>query len=132
MSLKNQSPKDGRMKRIRNKLWKIARDLHRIRSYTRRRVPKEYQQEFQQQIQRAFNAGVAYSEVQNIPQDFPVSEEGMLQIGPILREHIMESRKIYTEVDDLRGVVTDIFHKKTEEHIHRIMRERTEKPQSFS
>jgi len=120
------------MKRIRNKLWKIARDLHRIRSYTRRRVPKEYQQEFQQQIQRAFNAGVAYSEVQNIPQDFPVSEEGMLQIGPILREHIMESRKIYTEVDDLRGVVTDIFHKKTEEHIHRIMRERTEKPQSFS
>ena len=97
-----------------------------------RRVPKEYQWEFQQQIQRAFNAGMAYSEVQNIPQDFPVSEEGMLQIGPILRDHIMESRKIYADVDELRGVVTDIFHDKTEEQIRRIMRQSTEKARSSS
>ena len=97
-----------------------------------RRVPKEYQREFQQQIQRAFNAGMAYSEVQNIPQDFPVSEEGMLQIGPTLRNHIMESRKIYAEVDDLRSVVTDIFHDKTQEHIVKIMRQDTEKTRSSS
>jgi hypothetical protein len=120
-------PKDGRMMRIRKKLRAIGRDLHVIRNYSRKRVPQQYQREFQQQIQRAFEAGIAYGEVQNIPQDFPVDETGMLQIGPLLRDHILESRKVYADVDELREVVADIFHEKTEEQILKIMKRDEEK-----
>jgi|GEM_PF-1043521 len=120
-------PKDGRMMRIRKTLSGIGRDLHIIRNYTRKRVPQQYQKEFQQQIQRAFEAGIAYGEVQNIPQDFPVDEQGMLQIGPLLRDHILESRKVYADVDQLRGVVADIFNEKTEEQIRKFMRNNEEK-----
>ncbi len=120
-------PKDGRMRRIRKKLRAVGRDLHTIRSYMRHRVPQQYQKEFQQQIQRAFEAGIAYGEVQNIPQDFPVDEQGMLLIGPLLRKHILESRKIYANVDELREVAADIFNEKTEDQLRKIMREAEEK-----
>ncbi|PIR54555.1 hypothetical protein COU75_00240 [Candidatus Peregrinibacteria bacterium CG10_big_fil_rev_8_21_14_0_10_42_8] len=122
MNPNTEHPKDGRMMRIRKTLQSIGRDLHIIRNYSQKRVPRQYQKEFQQQIQRAFEAGIAYGEVQNIPQDFPVDEQGMLQIGPLLRDHILESRKVYADVDQLRGVVADIFNEKTEEQIRKFMR----------
>jgi hypothetical protein len=127
MSSNSDQPKDGRMIRIRKTLQAIGRDLHVIRNYTTKRVPRQYQKEFQQQIQRAFEAGIAYGEVQNIPQNFPVDEAGMLQIGPSLRDHILESRKVYSDVDQLREVVADIFNEKTEEQIRKFMQPREEK-----
>ena len=51
----------------------------------------------------------------------------MLQIGPLLRDHILESRKVYADVDELREVVADIFHEKTEEQILKIMKRDEEK-----
>lgn len=121
MNQSSEPPKDGRMIRIRKTLRAIGRDLHVIRDYSQKRVPQQYQEEFQQQIQRAFEAGIAYGEVQNIPQVFPVDSEGMLQIGPLLRDHILESRQVYADVDQLREVVADIFNEKTEAQIRKFM-----------
>lgn len=118
----HESPKDGRMDEIRKKLQGIGQDLHALREFIEHQVPQKQRRAVQKEIQRAFEAGIAYSEVQNVPDAFPVTEEGMLKIGPELRNHILESRKVYSDVDQLREVVADIFHEKTEEQLRKIMR----------
>lgn len=112
-----EPPKDGRMDEVRKKLQEIGQDLQGLRVYLESHVPRKYQRDFQCQIQRAFNAGMAYNEVQNIPQSLPVDEQGMLKIGPLLREHILETRKVYADVDELRAIVAQIFNEKSEEQI---------------
>jgi hypothetical protein len=120
-------PKDCRMVHIRKKLRRIGRDLTILRYYLKDHVPHDRQKEFKQQLQRAFDAGRTFSEVQDIPQSLPVGEDGLLQIGPELRYHILETRKIYGEVDQLRELVADIFDEKSEEMIRKIFHEQEEK-----
>mgnify|MGYP006865028093 CR=1 FL=1 len=112
---------------MRKKLRRIGRDLTILRYYLKDRVPHDQRKEFQRQLQRAFDAGREFSEVQNIPQPLPVDDVGMLQIGPELKHHILETRKIYGEVDRLREVVANIFDEKSEEMLKVLLREQEEK-----
>lgn len=127
MSPSDKSPKDHRIRKTRKKLRKIGQDLVLLRHYLQDRVPHDYQREFQDQLQRAFDAGRAFSEVQNIPQSPPISDEGMISIGPELREHILEVRKVYSEVDQLRDLVANIFDEKAEAMLRKLLREQEER-----
>ncbi|MDA0375693.1 MAG: hypothetical protein O3A80_00070 [bacterium] len=120
-------PKDSRMRQVRKKLRGIARDLAILRYYLKDRVPHDQQKEFKYQLQRAFDAGRAFSEVQNIPSVPPVDEEGMIKIGPELRDHILEMRQIYYEVDQLREIVANIFDKHSQSMLKNLLYEQEEK-----
>lgn len=115
------------MRQVRKKLRGIARDLAILRYYLKDRVPHDQQKEFKYQLQRAFDAGRAFSEVQNIPSVPPVDEEGMIKIGPELRDHILEMRQIYYEVDQLREIVANIFDKHSQSMLKNLLYEQEEK-----
>lgn len=119
-------PKDQRIAKMRRKLRRIGQDLSILRHYLKDRVPHDHQKEFQRQLQRAFDAGRAFSEVQNLPQSPPISAQGMLQIGPELRRHILEVRSVYSDVDRLRDIVTDIFDEQSEDMLRKLLREQEE------
>jgi hypothetical protein len=126
MNPSEKNPKDQRMRSLRKKIRHIGRDLSILRHYLKDRVPYKHQREFQQQLQRAFDAGRAYSEVQNTPQSLPVDEKGQLRIGPALRYHILETRKVYGDVDQLREIVADLFDEKSEKMLNKLLQEQEE------
>lgn len=113
------------MRKVRKKIRKVGKDLQKIHHFLEG-LPQPIQAEVQRELQRAFEAGCAYKELESMPNELPVSEDGVLQIGPALRYHILETRKIYGQVDQLREVVADIFEKKSEEMLHRLLREQVE------
>lgn len=106
---------------------RIGRDLAILRYYIKDRVPRESQKEFKYQLQRAFDAGRAFSEVQNIPAVPPIDDEGMMKIGPELKKHILETRQIYSEVDQLREIVADIFDKKSQHMLRDLLHDQEER-----
>jgi len=115
------------MRQMRKKLRRIGRDLSILRYYITDRVPHEQQKEFKRQLQLAFDAGRAFSEIQNIPTQTPVDDEGILKIGPELKTHILETRQIYSEVDQLREIVSDIFHDQSFAKLKQLIHDQEEK-----
>lgn len=120
-----QPPKDRRMRQMKRKIKKVGQDLTTINLFLQG-LPKEIRDDVQQQLQRAFEAGAVFQEIQSMPQQLPMDAEGMIRIGPALRHHILETRKIYTEVDQLREIVSDIFEEKSQELLHKIVRDQEE------
>lgn len=118
-------PKDRRARKIRKKIRKVGKDLTALQEFLEG-LPADIKYDVQRQLQRAFEAGCAYSEIQNVPQTMPVDEHGMIQIGPALRYHIMETRKVYSDIDQLREIVSNIFDKTSQEMLRRIMRSEEE------
>lgn len=89
--------------------------------------PADIRAELQRQLQKAFEAGCLYSELQSIPQSMPISDDGSIAIGPALRYHIMETRKVYRDVEQLREIVASIFDKKSQDMLRAIMRAQEER-----
>ncbi len=115
-------PKDRRMRRIRKKIRRIGKDLSSMKVFLDK-LPEEMRGDVQRQLQRAFEAGCSYSELQNIPQHPPVDEAGVIRIGPELRYHILETRKVYGDVENLREIVVDIFDRKSQDMLRDLVRE---------
>ena len=126
MPLFAPQPKDRRMRRIRKKIRRVSKDLSKMQNFLDE-LPEEIRGDVQRQLQRAFEAGCSYSELQNIPQNLPVSDEGVIRIGASLRYHIMETRKVYGDVENLRGIVADIFDKKSQDMLRDLARADEEK-----
>ncbi len=86
-------------------------------------LPAEIRGDVQRQLQEAFEAGQTYNELQNLPQTLPFDKEGAIRIGPALRFHIMQTRKVYRDVDELREIVQRIFDDASQKRLTEIMRE---------
>lgn len=89
-------------------------------------VPKPMQAEVQKALRQAFEVGCDFQQLQSLPLRPPVDEQGMLKMGPALRDHILETRKIYGDVDQLREIVADLFDEKSSELLKRLVREQGE------
>ena len=114
------------MGKIRKKISKVGKDLTEMQEFLEG-YPADIRAELQRQLQKAFEAGCMYNELQNIPQSLPVDEAGAIVIGPALRYHIMETRRIYQDVDQLREIVATIFDKKSQDMLRAIMRAQEER-----
>lgn len=119
-------PKDSRMRRIRKKIGTITKRLRKMRRFIDG-LPEDLQTEVQRQLQAAFEAGQAFSEIDALPQTLPVDVDGELRIGPALRFHIMQTRKVYRDVDELRSIVQKIFDDASQKRLTEIMREQEER-----
>ncbi len=125
MTSSDQPPKDRRSRKIRRKIRKVGQDLTSLHEFLEG-LPAEIKFDVQQQLQKAFEAGCTFSEIQNVPSELPLDENGIIHIGPALRYHIMEARKVYSDVDQLREIVANIFDQKSQDMLRRIMREQEE------
>ncbi len=119
-------PKDRRARKIRKQIRKVGKDLTALQEFLEG-LPADIRGDVQRQMQKAFEAGCTYSELQNVPQSMPVDDKGMVQIGPALRYHIMETRKVYADIDQLREIVNNIFDQKSQDMLRKIIREQAEK-----
>lgn len=124
MQESEQNPKDNRVRKIRKDIRKVGRELEAIRAYVDA-LPEPFREDVKRQMLRAFEAGRAFSALENVPEKPPVDESGMLRIGPALREHILETRKVYADLGDLRDVAAGIFEKSSEDLLREIVREET-------
>lgn len=125
MMSNGQHPKDRRSRKIRKKIRKIGKDLTSLHEFLNG-LPAEIKSDVQHQLQKAFEAGCTFNEIQSVPSALPLDENGLLQIGPALRYHIMEARKVYGDVDLLREIVANIFDQKSQDMLKKIMRESEE------
>jgi hypothetical protein len=114
------------MRGIRKKIRRVGKDLSSMKIFLDA-LPSEIREDVKRQLQTAFEAGCAYSELQNIPQHLPVDDAGIIRIGPALKYHIMETRKVYGDVENLREIVADIFDKKSQELLRDLVRGHEEK-----
>lgn len=115
-------PKDRRARKIRKQIRKIGKDLTELQEFLEG-LPAEIRDNAKRQLQKAFEAGCTFSEIQNMPQSLPIDEQGMVQIGPALRYHIMQTRKVYADIDQLREIVSNIFDQKSQQMLRKIMRQ---------
>lgn len=119
-------PQDGRMRKMRKKIASVAKKLRRMRKYLDT-LPEEIREDMQRQLQAAFEAGQEFSEIDNLPNSAPIDEDGQMRIGPALRFHIMQTRKVYRDVDELRDIVYKIFDEASQRRLVQIMKEQEEK-----
>ncbi|MCA9371172.1 MAG: hypothetical protein KC680_04395 [Candidatus Peregrinibacteria bacterium] len=117
--------RDLRTRKIRKKIRKVGKDLSSLQEFLEG-LPADIRTDVQRQLQKAFEAGCAYSEIQHVPSAMPVDEQGIVQIGPALRYHIMQMRKVYGDIEQLREIVANIFDQKSQEMLRRIIREQEE------
>ena len=122
---KSSGSEDRRMRKIRKKIQKVGKDLSKIHRFLED-LPDPIRMEVQRELQRAFEAGCAYVELQNLPSSMPIADDGNLQIGPELRYHILMTRKVYGDIDQLREIVADIFEEKSMKMLKKLLREQQE------
>jgi len=73
-------------------------------------------------LRRAFDMGRSMNDLDRLPAAPPVDDDGTLLLGPELRHHINEIRKVYREIADLKSSVESIFSQHKFNHLHSILR----------
>lgn len=113
------------MRKVRKKIKTVSKELQSIQVFLRT-LPDPLQEDVKKELQKAFELGCVFSELQHLPHTPPLDGDGTLKLGPALRYHILETRKVYSEVWKLRSVVEDIFNEKSEVILRGILRENQE------
>lgn len=117
-----EPPQDQRMKHVRKRIGKVGQNLHAIRQYVDG-LPDPLRAEVKDQILLAFQAGQELSRLDSVPDTPPVDAEGVLRVGPALRDHILATRRVYGELQDLREAAERIFDIETARLLEGIVRE---------
>lgn len=100
---------------------KVEGDLEVLYGFVDR-LPHQYQTAARAALRRAVSVGRVMEDLQRLPADPPLTSEGLLLLGPQLRHHILETRKIYAAVEELHTIVTSIFDAKSQDHLRSILR----------
>lgn len=110
------------MKKIRKRIGKVGQNLDSIRQFVEG-LPDPIRDDVKDQILLAFQAGQELSRLDSVPDTPPVDTEGMLRIGPALRDHILATRRVYGDLQDLREAAERIFDLETARLLEGIVRE---------
>lgn len=65
-------------------------------------------------LRHAFDAGRTFHELEHIPAEPPFGLDGQLKLGPILREHVLQARKVYAHIGQLREIIADLLDEDAE------------------
>lgn len=110
------------MRTIRKRIRKVGKDLESIHR-TIDDLPDPIRGQMKVQIQKAFEAGQVFHELQHVPDAPPIDETGALRIGPALMHHVLTMRKVYSDLNDLKDIVADIFEEHSQSVLRSIVRE---------
>jgi len=122
---------DMRMNEIKGKITTVEGDLEVLYGFVDR-LPQQHQTAARAALRRAVNIGRTMEDLQRLPADPPLNSEGLMLLGPELRHHILETRRIYSAVEDLEQTVTDIFSAQSQEHLRSILRSERDSTSSTS
>jgi hypothetical protein len=119
--MNSASSDDMRISEIKGKITTVEGDLEVLYGFVDR-LPQHYQTSARAALRRAVSVGRTMEGLHRLPADPPVLEDGSILLGPELRRHILETRKVYSAVEDLQQTITDIFDAKSQEQLRSILR----------
>lgn len=115
------SSDDVRMNEIKGKITILEGDLEILYGFVDH-LPDQYQLAARAALRRAVEVGRGIGDLERLPASPPVDEEGMLVLGPELRHHILETRRVYADIDDLSTTIDEMFSGTSREHLRSILR----------
>ncbi|PIR52642.1 hypothetical protein COU76_05240 [Candidatus Peregrinibacteria bacterium CG10_big_fil_rev_8_21_14_0_10_49_10] len=117
---------DARIRQIRGKMQSVEGDLAELFAYMDD-LPGHQQEQAREALQRAFEMGISLSDLDRMPGAPLLGEQEMHLLGPELRRHILETRKVYQEIAELKQVARHMFGRKTLQHLRRFLKRRRER-----
>lgn len=115
------SSEDMRLQKIKGKITGLEGDLEHLFGYVDSLSGTD-QSGARSALRRAFNMGRSMSDFDHIPAAPPIGEGGELLLGPQLRHHIVEMRKVYRDIADLRNTIEGVFGSASYNHLHSVLR----------
>lgn len=105
---------DQRQRTVSTKVQRAERTLRRVTRYLSRQ-PRWQRSEAQHVIREAYEMGRAMGDLERLPHS-PVAA---MEIGPLfgddLKNHILQTRRIYADIEDLEKQVDGLFEQKQTE-----------------
>lgn len=109
------------MQQIKGKITGLEGDLEHLFGYVDS-LPGAEQREARVALRRAFDMGRSISDLDRVPATPPIGENEVPLLGPELRHHVMQMRKVYGDIDDVRQMIESMFGDVSLNHLHAALR----------
>ena len=115
------SSEDMRMQQIRGEITDLEGDIEHLYGYVDT-LPGTQQLAARAALRKAFDVGRSISTLDRFPSTPPIEENESQLLGPNLKNHIIEMRKVYGDIADLRRTIEGIFGNASLNYLHSTMR----------